>query len=348
MQQRCTGRQQRSSWAAPLRLAPHRSVCQHPLPFPSIAAAARRGPRLVLLQLPQQPLPQVGGQRAQPAGPHLHAPTGEPPRGVSGWQGAGRLGAGAACKCSVLWRMVPPACRLGWLFRQRRQLLMLPLPCPPAQVKLVSTNFNDRDYYTNIRKALVAGYFMQVSGHCTVVLQSLTQRSTLEVSSPGVGVWVEWQATRRARPARPLQRRLHTCCTSAPPRTPPPLLLIPSSVPRLPAPPPPQVAHLERTGHYLTAKDNQVVYLHPSTCLDHKPEWCVGWAGGGRARGWAGCCAGQQTALAPARRHACAPRTPPLAFPSLARARTPWPPPRSLSKSCRVSGAAGPCTRSLC
>lgn len=34
-----------------------------------------------------------------------------------------------------------------------------------------------------------------------------------------------------------------------------------------------QVAHLERTGHYLTAKDNQVVYLHPSTCLDHKPEW---------------------------------------------------------------------------
>jgi hypothetical protein len=25
-----------------------------------------------------------------------------------------------------------------------------------------------------------------------------------------------------------------------------------------------QVAHLERTGHYLTAKDNQVVALHPS------------------------------------------------------------------------------------
>jgi len=36
-----------------------------------------------------------------------------------------------------------------------------------------------------------------------------------------------------------------------------------------------QVAHLERTGHYLTVKDNQVVALHPSTCLDHKPEWCV-------------------------------------------------------------------------
>ena len=36
-----------------------------------------------------------------------------------------------------------------------------------------------------------------------------------------------------------------------------------------------QVAHLERTGHYLTCKDNQVVQLHPSTCLDHKPEWVL-------------------------------------------------------------------------
>lgn len=36
-----------------------------------------------------------------------------------------------------------------------------------------------------------------------------------------------------------------------------------------------QVAHLERTGHYLTVKDNQVVALHPSTVLQHKPEWCV-------------------------------------------------------------------------
>lgn len=36
-----------------------------------------------------------------------------------------------------------------------------------------------------------------------------------------------------------------------------------------------QVAHLERTGHYLTIKDNQIVQLHPSTCLDHKPEWVI-------------------------------------------------------------------------
>jgi pre-mRNA-splicing factor ATP-dependent RNA helicase DHX15/PRP43 len=36
-----------------------------------------------------------------------------------------------------------------------------------------------------------------------------------------------------------------------------------------------QIAHLERSGHYLTIKDNQVVQLHPSTCLDHKPEWVL-------------------------------------------------------------------------
>ncbi|KAH8304528.1 hypothetical protein KR059_011755, partial [Drosophila kikkawai] len=36
-----------------------------------------------------------------------------------------------------------------------------------------------------------------------------------------------------------------------------------------------QVAHLERTGHYLTIKDNQNVQLHPSTCLDHKPDWVI-------------------------------------------------------------------------
>uniref|UniRef100_A0A1I8F103 RNA helicase n=1 Tax=Macrostomum lignano TaxID=282301 RepID=A0A1I8F103_9PLAT len=59
-----------------------------------------------------------------------------------------------------------------------------------------STDFSSREYYINIRKALVAGFFMHV-------------------------------------------------------------------------------AHLERTGHYLTVKDNQNVQLHPSTCLDRKPEWVI-------------------------------------------------------------------------
>lgn len=37
-----------------------------------------------------------------------------------------------------------------------------------------------------------------------------------------------------------------------------------------------QIAHLQpSSGHYLTVKDNQVVGLHPSTVLDHKPEFCL-------------------------------------------------------------------------
>ena len=36
-----------------------------------------------------------------------------------------------------------------------------------------------------------------------------------------------------------------------------------------------QVAHLERSGNYLTVKDNQQVHLHLSTNLEHKPQWCI-------------------------------------------------------------------------
>lgn len=36
-----------------------------------------------------------------------------------------------------------------------------------------------------------------------------------------------------------------------------------------------QVAHLERTGHYLTIKDNQVVGIHPSCGMTYKPEWVI-------------------------------------------------------------------------
>jgi len=34
-------------------------------------------------------------------------------------------------------------------------------------------------------------------------------------------------------------------------------------------------AEKERIGHYLTVKDNQIVHLHPSNCLDHQPEWVI-------------------------------------------------------------------------
>uniref|UniRef100_A0A6U2I1C1 RNA helicase n=2 Tax=Hemiselmis andersenii TaxID=464988 RepID=A0A6U2I1C1_HEMAN len=64
------------------------------------------------------------------------------------------------------------------------------------QLPLSSTEFASKDYYINIRKALVCGFFMHV-------------------------------------------------------------------------------AHLDPSGHYQTVKDNQPVALHPSTCLDHKPEWVV-------------------------------------------------------------------------
>lgn len=36
-----------------------------------------------------------------------------------------------------------------------------------------------------------------------------------------------------------------------------------------------QTAHLQKAGHYLTFKDDQVVAIHPSTTMDHKPEWCI-------------------------------------------------------------------------
>ncbi|RCN51544.1 helicase protein [Ancylostoma caninum] len=36
-----------------------------------------------------------------------------------------------------------------------------------------------------------------------------------------------------------------------------------------------QVAHLQRSGHYATVKDSQLVDLHSSTVLDQKPEWVM-------------------------------------------------------------------------
>lgn len=63
-------------------------------------------------------------------------------------------------------------------------------------LKICSTSFNNPDYYANIRKALLAGLFMQV-------------------------------------------------------------------------------AHLEQSGLYRTIKDNQMVHLHRSCSLNHKPEWVM-------------------------------------------------------------------------
>lgn len=36
-----------------------------------------------------------------------------------------------------------------------------------------------------------------------------------------------------------------------------------------------QVAHRQRTGDYLTVKDNQIVCIHPSSVVDSKPDWVI-------------------------------------------------------------------------
>lgn len=93
--------------------------------------------------------------------------------------------------------------------------------------KRTSTDFSSKDYYINIRKALVQGFFMQVN------IIHFALRIDFKISKQ---IWF-----------------FHSIFFG---------LLS-------------QVAHLERTGHYLTIKDNQVVQLHPSTCLDHKPDWVI-------------------------------------------------------------------------
>jgi len=36
-----------------------------------------------------------------------------------------------------------------------------------------------------------------------------------------------------------------------------------------------QTAYLQRAGNYLTVKDNQIVYIHPGSSIDSKPQWVV-------------------------------------------------------------------------
>jgi len=36
-----------------------------------------------------------------------------------------------------------------------------------------------------------------------------------------------------------------------------------------------QVAYQQKGGHYMTVKDNQIVLIHPSTAIEHKPEWVL-------------------------------------------------------------------------
>ena len=36
-----------------------------------------------------------------------------------------------------------------------------------------------------------------------------------------------------------------------------------------------QTAHQVKSGIYMTLKDNQTVLIHPSTAIEHKPDWVV-------------------------------------------------------------------------
>lgn len=122
-------------------------------------------------------------------------------------------------------------------------------------LKLVSTPFESKEYYLNIRKAVTAGFFMQV-GHSRLPVPRVAAcadsppQRCLEIS-PGVDSLL---------PSDPYSLRV-------------PLSHVALGCPYVCGHCCVQVAHLQRQGQYMTVKDNQVVHLHPSTCLDHKPEW---------------------------------------------------------------------------
>ena len=112
-------------------------------------------------------------------------------------------------------------------------------------LKRTSTDFHSKDYYVNIRKALCSGFFMQVR-------QNIFKHISSRFHCVCGGAFNQ----KIVNPAQCLHVKLENMMTY--------LIFVEL-----------QVAHLERTGHYLTIKDNQIVQLHPSTCLDHKPEWVL-------------------------------------------------------------------------
>jgi HrpA-like RNA helicase len=158
------------------------------------------------------------------------------------------------------------------------------------RLKLVSTPFESKDYYTNIRKCTVAGFFMQVHmiGHCSRLLHAGTYGRTLDQTSylqqhldhigfPSVHevfALAVCGAFRRVFIPTQCLNSLSQCLPNLI-ETLVQLAVAWHKVTNPLSPPPPKVAHLERTGHYLTVKDNQVVSLHPSTCIDYKPEWVM-------------------------------------------------------------------------
>ena len=132
-------------------------------------------------------------------------------------------------------------------------------------VEMKSTDFRSQSYYINLRKAITAGFFMQVGTWPAGTAQPAVHaccHATCAWSCLG-GRGSCWLQICHVCPM-PVCRlwAVHVLSSAAQTRE-----LLPHVSLQ------PQVAHLERSGHYLTVKDNQSVHLHPSTCLDHKPEW---------------------------------------------------------------------------
>ena len=136
--------------------------------------------------------------------------------------------------------------------------------CTRLGIQLVSTDFNSKDYYSNIRKAMVAGYFMQARARPRLFQTETCSRAALRLRV------ALFPPILHAGPARDVQPE---CGRNCKPRFDPGVFQCLTPAGRHSMVVSAQVAHLERTGQYLTVKDNQMVYLHPSTCLDHKPEW---------------------------------------------------------------------------
>jgi len=115
------------------------------------------------------------------------------------------------------------------------------------EVPLVSPDFNSPDYYTRIKKALTAG-----------------KPRERELGKDG-----GYRREGRGKEGRGKRERVRALLSGLQSTHRFPPLFLPPSGGYM------QIAHLQRTGQYLTVKDHQIVSIHPSSVLDMKPPWVL-------------------------------------------------------------------------